>query len=75
MRDEKLMISFIKDFGCGHVNSNKTRFDYRVSKFDDILNKIIPFFQKYPIQGVKVKDFLDLCRVAELMKDKKHLSQ
>ena len=24
MRDEKLMTSFIKDFGCGHVNSNKT---------------------------------------------------
>ena len=36
--------------------------------------KIIPFFKKYQIHGVKAKDFSDFCRAASLMKDKKHLT-
>jgi hypothetical protein len=30
--------------------------------------------QKYPIIGVKSKDFADFCLIAELMKNKKHLT-
>jgi len=37
-------------------------------------SKIIPFFSKYPIEGVKAKDFDDFCKVAELMKSKVHLT-
>lgn len=44
--------------------------DFKVTKFYDITNKIIPFFQKYPILGVKSKDFEDWCRVVVLMKEK-----
>jgi hypothetical protein len=40
----------------------------------DILQIIIPFFKKYPIQGIKKLDFQDFCLVAELMKEKKHLT-
>jgi hypothetical protein len=32
------------------------------------------FFQKYPLQGVKSKDFKDFCKVAELMENKAHLT-
>ena len=46
---------------------------YRVTKFDDIVNKIIPFFKKYLILGVKALDFADFCKAAELMKNKAHL--
>lgn len=49
-------------------------FRYRVSKFSDISAKIIPFFKKYPIFGIKSKDFTDFCTVVELMNNKKHLS-
>jgi hypothetical protein len=35
----------------------------------------MPFFDKYPLQGVKSLDYADWCRVAELIKDKKHLTQ
>ena len=48
---------------------------YRVTKFDDIVNKIIPFFKKYPILGVKALDFADFCKAAELMKNKAHLTK
>lgn len=48
---------------------------FSVTKFKDIVEKIIPFFQKYPIQGVKALDFTDFVKVADLMKNKSHLNQ
>jgi len=31
--------------------------DFQVTKFSDIVNIIVPFFDKYPIQGQKALDF------------------
>ena len=73
-RDHILLVSFISFFNAGSVMKYKNASFYRVKKFDDIVNKIIPFFKKYPILGVKALDFADLCKAAELMKDKKHLT-
>jgi hypothetical protein len=73
-RDEKLMKSLIVYFGCGYIyNSNDAAFVYQVSKFSDIYDKIIPFFNKHQIQGVKLMDYR--CQVAELMKNKAHTTQ
>ena len=58
-RDEQLIISLIDFFKCGNIQKNRDAFYYRVLKFDDIANKIIPFFTRYPIQGVKALDFAD----------------
>ena len=77
-RDEKLMISIIAYMNCGGINKAKTRpkeLNYVVTKFDDIVNKIIPFFLKYPIRGVKALNFADWCKVAELINEKKHLTK
>ena len=53
------MKSFINYLNCGTVNKNRDVSVFRVTKFDDIINKIIPFFKKHPIQGVKALDFAD----------------
>ena len=45
-----------------------------ISKFSDIENIIIPFFEKYPISGIKSLDFLDFKKVAEIVKTKGHLT-
>lgn len=74
LRDEQLMRSFVEFFGCGVVYKNRETFRYLVSKFSDIHEKVIPFFQKYPIEGKKYKDFQDWCKVAEMMKEKQHLT-
>ena len=74
LRDHILLVSFISFFNAGSVIQNKNASLYRVTKFDDIVNKIIPFFKKYPIHGVKAKDLADWCYVAEMMKNKKHLT-
>ena len=75
LRDHILLVSFISFFNAGSVIKYKNASFYRVTKFDDIVNKIIPFFKKYPILGVKALDFADFCKAAELMKNKAHLTK
>lgn len=70
-RDEDLIRSFINYFECGFVIKHNEAFDYKVVKFLDIKEKIIPFFKKYPIRGVKSQDFEDFLLASELFKVKK----
>ena len=46
----------------------------QIAKFTDINEKIIPFFDKYPIKGVKSLDFEDFKKVCKLIENKKHLT-
>nr|YP_010146936.1 hypothetical protein K4014_mgp31 [Cyclocybe aegerita]QQP21445.1 hypothetical protein [Cyclocybe aegerita] len=46
----------------------------QIAKFTDIKDKIIPFFDKYPIEGVKSLDFEDFKKVCKLIENKKHLT-
>jgi len=75
LRDEQLLQSFIGFLGCGNYSRlNKDAGDFVVNRLSDLTNKIIPFFKKYPILGIKSKDFEDLKIVAELMSNKEHLT-
>jgi hypothetical protein len=74
-RDRELLKSFIKFFNCGKLYSNGSCFNFTVSKFDYINNKIIPFFVKFPLIGVKKSNYKDFCKVANLLEQKAHLSQ
>jgi hypothetical protein len=71
------MRSLVEYLGCGHFNSDHylEAGDITVEKFSDITDKIIPFFVKYPIKGMKAKDFADFCKAAEIMKVKGHLTE
>jgi hypothetical protein len=71
-RDSELMRSLITNLGCGRIELNlgRSAVYFVVTKFKDITEKIIPFFDKYPLQGVKVKDFEDFKRVTKLMENK-----
>jgi hypothetical protein len=46
----------------------------QIAKFTDINERIIPFFEKYPIEGVKSLDFEDFKKVCKLIENKKHLT-
>ena len=74
-RDKTLMEGFVNYFNSGAVYENTDHTTYLASKFSDIQEKIIPFFQKYPLQGYKSSDYANFCRVADLMKQKAHLTQ
>lgn len=74
-RDLNLMSSLIKFLDCGNIYPDREFIIFRVSKFQDITQKIIPFFTQYLIQGVKTNDFNDWCKVAKLMTNKQHLTK
>jgi len=45
-----------------------------ILNYDDILNVIIPFFDKYPILGIKPLDYNDFKLIAYLLKEETHLT-
>jgi hypothetical protein len=77
IRDKELLNSFITYFKCGNytVPRNKNYGYFVCTKFEDNYNKILPFFSQYLIRGTKYMDFLDWVKVAEIMQQKKHLTE
>jgi hypothetical protein len=73
-RDEQLMKSIVDYLDCGNVYKDGQAFQYQVQKFSDNSEKILPFFTKWPIIGVKALDFKDWCKVCEIVKLKGHLT-
>lgn len=75
-RDVELMKSLISFFNCGRYTfrPNKNHGDFLVTTFSDVNDKIIPFFKKYKIAGVKERDFLDFCEASDIIKVKGHLT-
>lgn len=47
----------------------------QIRNYSQIVSKVIPFFNEYPIIGVKRLDFADFKKVAEMMKNKEHLTE
>lgn len=74
-RDEALLRSFIYYFDCGSYSSHSKRNtgEYKCQDFQDNFEKIRGFFLKYPLQGIKVKDFQDWSSALELIKIKSNL--
>jgi hypothetical protein len=82
--DDLEILERIKEtLGCGsiyHLNYErykkwKPHYKYKVSNFKDISQKIIPFFQKFPLQAKKQQSFEFFCKVAHLIKNKEHLKE
>ena len=46
----------------------------QITKFEDIVNTLIPFFDKYPIIGMKRLDYLDFKEVCKIIEKKEHLT-
>jgi len=69
-------------FGCGAIYLNR-RYDnhhehllkYVVRNREDLLTKIIPFFEKNPLQSAKKEDFRIFARIIRMMNKGKHLEE
>ena len=77
IRDEQLIKSLVNNFSCGKMYKDSKRdvIEFVVTGFSDLSGKIIPFFDLYPLQSSKAKDFTDLKKVVELIKNKAHLTK
>lgn len=75
-RDIPLLKSFITYLECGRVESiSPSASNFVVTKFSDITDKIIPFFDKYAIHGIKSLDYVSFKQIAMLMKENEHLTE
>lgn len=63
-------------FGCGAIRFSKADqlYKYEVRSIGDLVKRIIPHFQKFPLQTNKQLDFEIFARVCELIYQSKHLN-
>jgi hypothetical protein len=75
LRDKDLLLdikSFFKEVGNMHENYNTIH--YNVRKLDDIINIVIPHFDKYPLITQKRNDYIIFKNIIELINNGKHLN-
>ncbi|PQE31504.1 LAGLIDADG (mitochondrion) protein [Rutstroemia sp. NJR-2017a WRK4] len=73
IRDVELMESLVSYLG-GKVAKSREAVYLNVIQFSVLTDKLLPLLEKYPIQGVKFKDYYDFIKVVELVKNKAHLT-
>jgi hypothetical protein len=76
-RDKQLLLSFTDYLGCGNYSNRPSRRmagEFKVTKFKYVFEKIIPFFEKYPLIGIKKFDYRNFCEIAKIMEEKSHLT-
>lgn len=73
-RDNQLLELLANYLGTGRLEKSKTMTNLVVGNFPDLNNKIIPFFNKYPVFGVKFLNYQDWCEIAKLISEGAHLT-
>ncbi len=86
--DKEILEGIQRILGCGNIYSLDfgrykgyeekkwhKHVKYRVSNFNDIWAKVIPFFQRHPLYGTKQKAFKVYCEIAQSIFQKEHLKK
>ena len=72
--DQQVLYALKDYFGCGVVRKNHgTRLCYRVRGQENLLDKILPFFEKHQLKTRKRVDFAKFRKVVLLMQKGEHL--
>ena len=74
IRDEQLFIQLTDYLDCGKIYTDERSVSLIVTKFNDLSEKIIPLFDKHPVQGLKRLNYADFIKVWQLMKNNLHLT-
>ena len=73
--DEQVLYALKNYFGCGVVRKNHgSRLCYRVRGHKNLLEKVLPFFEKHQLKTKKRIDFVKFREVVLLMEQGKHLT-
>lgn len=79
-KDEQLLEIVKRTLGGGasekslYYNKSDDTLKLRISNLDVLINNVIPHFNKYPLFTQKRVDFLLMCKIIELVQEKKHLT-
>jgi len=73
-RNLKLLQSIHSEFQCGAIRYSRRDQNYKfeVRSIKDLMKIVIPFFEKYPLLGIKNKDFQNFKKVCELVYTNQH---
>lgn len=76
-RDQALLKGLESFFEVGkfYLRSNLLAGDFKVTRLEDLDEKILPFFKKYSFLGAKSLSFERFCVVIDIMKTKAHLTE
>ena len=76
-RDFILMQHLIRYIGCGILEKDPRGpyLNLSVYEFSKLYDVIIPFLKKHIVIGSKQKDFNDWCIIADIIKNKQHLTE
>lgn len=77
LRDVDLLESFVDFFKCGYVVRYEKRSiaEFVVTRMDDIINHVIPFFEEYSIAGSKYSNYCSFKIASFMVKNKEHLKE
>jgi len=66
-----------KYFECGFMRDGKTdnTIKYEVRRLDDLLEKVLPHFEKHPLLSAKQRDVESLKRICLIMKNNEHITE
>lgn len=68
---------FLEYFHCGTIreNSSDKTYKYEVRSLENLIEKIIPHFEHYPLLSSKQKDFEKFKLICAWMKEEKHVNK
>ena len=75
-RDIQLMNKIVEYFKTGKIYnySGRSAINIIIVDFTSIIEILIPFFEKYPIIGEKFHDYIDWCKIHEIMMNRGHIT-
>ena len=75
---QETLLEIKKYFSCGYIKNNHKQnikddtLVYVIRNREDLINRIIPFFEKYPLLSDKHNSFLLFKQIINLLNSKKH---
>lgn len=76
-KDLHLLQSVQAYFGCGGIRYSRSdrTYKYEVRSIRDLMRKIIPHFERYPLQGAKKEDFERFANICQKVHANLHLNR
>lgn len=76
-RDVELIKQVRNFFGCGGIRYSKSdrTFKFEVRNITDLVKKVIPHFETYPLVGEKKEDFAKFKEICKMVRANLHLSK
>src|SRR5207237_3372832 len=76
--DRSEVLSAMKDyFGCGSIRPDRSdsTLKYEVRNIDDLIRKVVPHFERYPLLSSKKKEFERFASICNLVQQNAHLTE